>query len=661
MYAQSRHSIVAMVRRSALPLCLSLVWLAAGCADDVTGGGEGEDAPLETEESVEPETDATEAGETEDDSKGETTDDASTSTSGDGDGDSAGDGDGDPASGDGDGDDLDPLTSTSGDGDGDGDGDADTGDGDGDTDPLEEIPEEEFEPIAVADGVPSPLPGVYTDLGPADPDDEIRSLLGLRLRDRQALDDFLYEVADPSSDIFGQYLTRDEFMQEHAPLPEDVELLAAWLESVGFEVRNIASSGMLIHYWGTVGAFNEAYNTELHLCERTNPQFGGSPFNVYCATGFMTLPIFVQQRSTGVTAVDLRASTDDLSNEAGSILLDPPANPDLGLIPTRMADTYGLTQLWDQGYDGSGEAVAVITGSRPHYKWLQTFWQSFGILRPNPVVVPLLEPAAIRTIEATLNPAWAGAMAPGAEIIQYAGPDARNCSIEYVYNEAIWRMPEDGARVLTTSFAHREDAEPTTVRNTYDDAAAMGAAMGLTLMGASGNSSKPDIPSSSPYSMAVGGTRVYFDNQNEFLAEISWDGSGSGITKSFPRPPWQDEVAGNISDKHVVVDLALAAAPFIGSAYWIFWLGEWELYGGTSFAAPAFSGMCAVMDQYRAENGLPPLGFLPPKLYWDDDVNTDGFRDITVGGTPDFDAGFGWDPPSGFGAPRVDVLAEIVP
>ena len=184
--------------------------------------------------------------------------------------------------------------------------------------------------------------------------------------------------------------------------------------------------------------------------------------------------------------------------------------------------------------------------------------------------------------------------------------------------------------------------------------------MGLTLMGASGNSSKPDIPSSSPYSLAVGGTRVFSDNQGNVQNEVTWSGSGSGLSLTFPRPPWQDEVA-EFSDTRAVVDVALAAAPVIGSAYWIFWLDEWALYGGTSFASPAFSGMCAVMNQYREDNGLSPLGFLGPKLYWDADVRTQGFRDVTSGNTPDFAAGPSWDVPSGWGAPRIDVLAELVP
>jgi kumamolisin len=552
---------------------------------------------------------------------------------------------------------------------GDHDGGEGAGDGDGDGDPskppptgpLAEIPEEEWEPGANPDGVPQPLPGVYDDLGPADPDDPLRSLIGLSLRNRQALDDFLMEVADPTSDIFGQYLGFDEFMQEHGPLAKDAELLAAWLEYVGFQVQTVASSRMLIHFHGTVETFNAAFNTKLHLCLRKNPQHGQPPFVVYCSHNSMTLPAFIADRSPGIVTCDLPAVPGTLSQEGGQIHVTPPEGVLDGLEPARMAKIYDLEPLWAQGYDGTGQGIAVITGTRPHFTWMQTFWQTFGITRAVPVVVPLLEPAVIRAVEATLNPAWAGAMAPGAKIIQYAGPDTRNSSTVFVYNEAIARMPGDGASVLTSSLAHREDSEPRLVREAYDAAAAMGASMGLTLMAASGNSAQTDTPSSSPYSLAVGGTVITVDAQGGLVDEVAWENSGSGPTLSFPRPPWQDEVAGSLSQNHVVVDLALAAAPGIGTAYWIYWLNEWKLYGGTSFASPAFAGMVAVMNHYRADHGMPPVGFLAPKLYWVKEVQEEGFRDIVTGETEFYPAGQGWDVPTGWGAPRIDRLAELVP
>src|SRR5690606_27093043 len=220
--------------------------------------------------------------------------------------------------------DHDGETGSFGDGDGDRPGDGDgAGDGDGEPPkpkpegPLAEIPEDEWDPVPNPEGVPEPRPGVYDDLGPADDTDPLRSLLAVKLRDRQALDDFLFEVADPLSDIYGQYMTLDEFLAEHAPVPADVELLVDWLEYEGFDVQNVATSRMRIHVPGTVATFNRVFDTKLHICLRKNPQLGQPPFAVYCAFDSMTLPGFVAARSPGVVTADFPAVPGTLSQEGG--------------------------------------------------------------------------------------------------------------------------------------------------------------------------------------------------------------------------------------------------------------------------------------------------------------------------------------------------------
>src|SRR5690606_23216069 len=235
--------------------------LAIACADEVTG--EAMLTQTESDDELgEPVEESAGDGEPVDSSTGdgETGDDEPEST---------GDGDGEP------------VEESTGDGDGDGD------------DPLGEIPPEQWEQVPGPDGVPSPLPGVYDDLGEADPGAGFRSLLGLRLRNREALVDFTIEASDPDSDIYGQWLSVAELMDDHAPLESDFVLLQAWLEFEGFSVDFLASNRMLIQFGGTVGQFNEVFGTTLHVCMRKNPQQGNPPIPVYCAIEPMSLPLFV--------------------------------------------------------------------------------------------------------------------------------------------------------------------------------------------------------------------------------------------------------------------------------------------------------------------------------------------------------------------------------
>ncbi|NJK32676.1 MAG: peptidase S53, partial [Deltaproteobacteria bacterium] len=189
----------------------------------------------------------------------------------------------------------------------------------GSDNPLDDIPPEEWEPIPNPDGVPAPLPGVYDDLGEADPNAGFRSLIGLYMTDRQGLVDFVEEVGDPSSDIFGQYMTVDELIDAHAPSEYDFELLHAWLEFEGFSVNYLATNRMLIQFTGTVAQFNEAFDTILHVCMRKNPQQGNPPIPVYCTPDPMTLPIFVADRSPGIVTADQLAEEGPPPEEGGQI------------------------------------------------------------------------------------------------------------------------------------------------------------------------------------------------------------------------------------------------------------------------------------------------------------------------------------------------------
>lgn len=524
---------------------------------------------------------------------------------------------------------------------------------------LEDIPPEEWEPIPNPDGVPSPLPGVYDDQGVADPAAEFRSLIGLDMIDEAGLVDFVDEVSDPNSAIFGQYMTLDEFLANHAPSQYDFDLLQEWLAFEGFSVNYLATNRMLIQFTGTVQQFNDAFDTTLHVCLRKNPQQGNPPIPVYCTPDPMTLPIFVADRSPGIVTCDELAEGGVLSNEGGQIMNTPPANATAGsrLTPARVAQAYDVDDLYAMGYDGSGEKIGVIFGATIHFKWAQTFWQSFGIVRTNPEIHYLMEDPVTRYVESQLDNAWSGALAPGADMVGYSGPDSRNTSMVFVFNEALARAPGDGVGVLTDSFAHREDSEPLVVRNQYNDSALFGAALGLTIVAASGDSAGTDTPSSSQYVTAAGGTRLSW-NGNVVTNETAWNESGSGITISFPMPFWQEAVAGNLANNRVVVDVAAAADP--ASPYWVYYNSQWSLYGGTSFASPVWAGVLTVINDYRVSNGMPRIGYLNPTLYLDPDVQA-SFRDITTGATPDFAAGAGWDVPTGWGSPRALALAQALP
>ena len=513
------------------------------------------------------------------------------------------------------------------------------------------LPPSEMVPTDKPDGLPSPLPGVYDDQGAAPPDNQFRALIGFPTRQRGLLESRVALMYSPASPWFRQYMAVETWMADHAPDETDVMLVENWLRSRGFTIDFEAKNRLLVQFSGTVADFNASFQTELHICLRKNPLWEDPPFPVYCTLDRFTLPKFVAERTNGLATADLPAEKGELSKEIGEVVADPPGPEAYG--PRVFYGAYNMHPLFDAGFTGEGSTLGVVAAGTYHAIDLQIFWKSFGIERELPTRVEVMEPVFERVTETALDTQWATAMAPGADVVVYEGPDARNTSLLFTWNHAI---TENKVEVLTFSFAHREDSEPKPLRHQYDESALMGAAIGMTLISASGDSGMPDTPCSSPYVTCVGGTRLIADQEGVIESEWAWVMSGSGPAKTFARPYWQD---GDVEqDRRAMADLALNS-----STEYPMWLrrwANWEYLGGTSFAAPAFAGMIAVINGHRRARGLPRLGYLNPTLYLHAPTRKT-FRDVKYGQTEHYHAGPGWDYPTGLGAPDIAALALALP
>lgn len=505
-------------------------------------------------------------------------------------------------------------------------------------------------PTPAPDGVPAELPGVYTDKGPAGPQDPIRGLIAFPIRDRAALKARIDEIYDPRSAHFRRYMTPEEWIERHAPTEKDVAVVVEWLKSRGFKVPRIARNRLLLQFTGKVEDFNESFGTQVRVLERKSPQVGNEPHDVFGFSGRTTAPRFIAERIDGVVALDLPAEERPLSPE------DPPsktlpADMSAGLSPAQIARAYNLDTLHQRGFRGRGVKLGVNVGAGFKLRDARAFWKLFGIEREPPRIVQTMEPPATRYRETQLDVEWAGAMAPEAELVVYMGPDARNTSMLYTFNEAIGRGE---VQVLTNSFAHREDSEPRGVRVQHGNSAMMAAAIGMTVVSASGDSAGVDVPSSSPYVTCVGGTVLRMEGM-EVASEVAWLFSGSGVSNTFALPEWQAGLPG-LSDMRGVSDVALNAE----TRYWYMWLGELLPNTGTSFGAPIFAGLVASLNSARLAAGRPVVGFLNRQLYEERAVQAT-FRDITAGYTDKYPARRGWDFPTGWGAPDAVGLLDTLP
>jgi subtilase family serine protease len=177
-------------------------------------------------------------------------------------------------------------------------------------------------------------------------------------------------------------------------------------------------------------------------------------------------------------------------------------------------------------------------------------------------------------------------------------------------------------------------------------------------------------PGSSPNVVSVGGTYVDLRQDSTRLDEIGWEdilsgaGGGGGVSAVFPRPSWQAGVPA-INNRYTTVpahrqvpDVAAAAAP--GSGYSIISGGSNQEIGGTSAAAPLWTGASVLIDELATRQTGRVLPFLAPLLYRAAARDHGAFYDVTLGGNRFYRAGPGWDYSTGLGTPDFAHLANDV-
>ena len=198
----------------------------------------------------------------------------------------------------------------------------------------------------------------------------------------------------------------------------------------------------------------------------------------------------------------------------------------------------------------------------------------------------------------------------------------------------------------------------------FDEAAQSAAALGITILVASGDSGSSDgnsgenvnFPASSPHVLACGGTELIAAGQS-IEREVVWNdqpqggASGGGFSRVFERPTWQNDPQ-IVAKGRGVPDVAGDASP--GTGYNIYFDGRPQVVGGTSAVAPLWAALIALINQQRGSS----VGFVNPTLY---KGAQNGFHDILEGDNGSFSAKSGWDACTGLGSPNGRTLPSLFP
>jgi subtilase family serine protease len=388
--------------------------------------------------------------------------------------------------------------------------------------------------------------------------------------------------------------------------------------------------------------------------------------------------------------------------------------------PSDMRNQYDLNPLYAEGVTGAGQTIVIFDsyGSPTIQSDLHTFDVAYGL--PDPPSFKVISPEGTPKLnydkvgspadfhnknigteigwayETTLDVEWSHAIAPGANILLVTTPVAETEGVQglqNIINAMQYVLAHHLGNVFSQSFATTEQAfkgnSDQALLPRYDQVYQQAAAQGVSVFAASGdggvaNTDKQgnvflfptvQFPASDPNVTAVGGTEIYPlppGSITSYSAEEVWnDGfgaGGGGYSVVFTRPGYQNGVVSNAMRglPDVAYNAAVISAVNVYESFDPTTSPGWALIGGTSAATPQWAALAALADNYAANHGKGPVGFLNPKLYV---IGTNpakyaaDFHDITLGnnsfdGITGFSAASGWDAASGWGTPDA---AHLIP
>jgi kumamolisin len=360
-------------------------------------------------------------------------------------------------------------------------------------------------------------------------------------------------------------------------------------------------------------------------------------------------------------------------------------SPRPGLTPNELLTAYSANDLVAAGFTGKGATIVFFEFGGFNQNDLDSFAEMTGLPKFTPTVVggeQLDTPHG----ETVMDLEVAHAIAPDARLVVVNAIPTVTGDGNY---EKIARMFEDTDRqfagaIWSLSIGWGCDklitaADLAPVRTALATAQSHGTTAfdasgdngGLQCKGGEDWSSPPgpsdvglDAVSSIPDMTAVGGTTLSTDPTGVWLAEQAWFdsalsiGSSGGVSALFDRPPWQRDVSsGRDSSHRLSPDVAAVADPFTGMR--IVYAQQVLVGGGTSQAAPIWSALTVLMNQYLVARGGHALGAVNPLLYRiASGAVRPAFRDVSLGANAVDTATPGYDLITGLGPPNIDNLVR---
>jgi kumamolisin len=547
-------------------------------------------------------------------------------------------------------------------------------------------------------------------LGPTDPNTSISLTIGLRLRNQATLQAYVNNATHPHVTMTRRYLTPDQVTSTFGPLPSSTQAVMDYMQKAGFTVTTTYKQHLLIDFHGTIGQAEQAFQVQIN-------NYRAPSGRIFYAT-----PTNPSVPSTLAGIIQSVSGLDNATQFSHPPVLSPKqlnaqarvnancAGAGQGYTPSQIASAYNLNGLYNAGFHGEGQIVALYELDDYAQSDISAYTACYG-----GASVPIsrisiaggISGPGSDAIEVELDMELILSAAPRlAGLRIYEAPNSDTGALD-----AWAQIISDAVPIVSTSWGACEPVVTQSYATLENDLLMVAIAQGQSIFVSSGDHGTNDCigtngpqttetvddPASQPYVTAVGGTSLAIGANNSYGGETVWQGisngffvgSGGGISSFWAMPNWQQGsgVISHFSSQQTCVaysggkgycrevpDVALNADPNTG--YPVYCTvkaancspaSPWSVVGGTSAAAPLWAAMNALANEKSLHDGNFNLGFLNPLLY-QIEQNTGGtsyandFHDITSGSNSAFNdgkypAGPGYDMATGLGSYNALALA----
>jgi subtilase family serine protease len=518
---------------------------------------------------------------------------------------------------------------------------------------------ENASPRVTVEGNVAPALQDATFVSRSDPNQVLTIVVGLKLHNGADFADLLNRQYDPDSADYRHWITPADFLNKFSPSQADVDAVRQHLESHGLTIKRVSDNRVLVQAAGTVAQVEEAFAININVYQITAETHFSNDRNPSVPSRLKD----VVESVTGLSSLETMhpASNFEKPAPAAAITYTPWEIATIYNFPSRLNTLHGTTI-----YDGTGLTIAVATAYTYLTSDVDYFWTYFTAIKRTGTLINVCVGSCTGQLdyEPTLDVEYAGAQAPGANLLVYETPSNSLSDFELMYSQM---ASDNSAQVVSISWGTCESNVGTNAMKTIDGSFAQMAAEGVTIFAGSGDygaygylpggcggKQKLQIgfPPSDPNVTAVGGTTLNATSKFKYTSESAWTDSGGGTSSYFAKPSWQVGAGVPTNKKRDIPDIAFDADGNTGQ--YTYYQGTWYSGYGTSYGGPNMAGYWAlVLEAFKGKRtgNVAPLFYkLGASASYKADMHDVATGNNGAGIGPGYKATPNWDYTTGWGS-----------